>query len=251
MKFKRIIPSLLYRNGRLWKGTNFKDFIDVGDPASQTMVFDAQGADEIQLTNIDGPQGKKIPLDLIKKINTLCRVPIAVGGGITSVEEAMNLFNAGADKIIINTAAFKSPDLIKKSAEALGNQAICVAIDVRFENNQYYIYTHSGTKREDIPLKEALIKFQDLGAGEILLTSIDHEGTLKGYDLDLYRKFGPLVQVPFLVNGGCGRYQDIIDLDRMNLADGYVIGKMLCLRDYDVVRIKAYLTGKQVVTREA
>jgi cyclase len=252
VNFKRIIPTLLLKGTRLAKGTHFRDHVDVGDPVSQAMVYDAQGADELMILDIAAQaEGRRFPSHVIQQINKKCRLPVAVGGGISSVKDAMELFSAGADKIVLNTAAFRTPQLVREIANLMGNQAVNIAIDVREENGRYRIYTEAGTKPQDIDLEDALKTFQDLGAGEFTLTNIDREGTLRGFDLGLYQKVAKVVTVPLIASGGCGRYQDVIDLAANPCVDGFGIGKMLCLRDYDVVRIKAFVRGKNIPTRDA
>jgi cyclase len=216
------------------------------------MIFDAQGADELFLVDIKASREQRtFPIDVVQKIIKKCRLPIAVGGGVRSTSDALKLFEAGADKIVLNSAIFTTPNLVTEVANKIGSQAVNVSIDVKLEDDKYLVYVDCGTRSTSLTLAEAIRRVQDLGAGEITLTSIDREGSLKGFDIELYQQATRLTQVPLIASGGCGRYQDLIDLAQVNGVDGFGIGKMLCLRDYDIVRIKAYIKGKSIKTREA
>lgn len=252
MDFKRIVPTLLLSGKRLVKGTSFNTFVDVGDPVSQSMIFDAQGADEIYLVDISASIDQRtIPSELIRQINKKCRLPIAAGGGIKNVSDALSLFEAGADKVVVNTNFFSNPKMIKGIADTVGSQAVNISIDVKKDTKGYQIYTHSGANLTGMSLKEAIDCAQFYGAGEITLTSIDREGSLRGFDIELYQTVEDSIRLPLIASGGCGRYKDIVDLFENTKVDACGIGKMLSLRDYDVVRIKSYIKGKHVVTRDA
>lgn len=250
---KRIIPVFLLKGKRLVKGTNFQNYIDVGDPLSQAMIYDAQGAEEIVIVDIAASLENRIINPSI--INTMiknCRLPIAAGGGIKSLEDARKCFAAGADKIIINTNAILKPDLIKDLAKEFGSQSIMVSIDVKkTRSNNYELYIFSGLKKVDIELEDALETSINNGAGEILLTSITKEGTLTGFDNDLYKKVRNSVSVPLIASGGAGCYDNIVKLFYETDVDACGIGKMLFLRDYDIVRIKAYLKNNKIFVRDA
>jgi len=250
---KRIIPLFLLSHGRLMKGTNFRDYVDVGDPISQAMIYDAQGADEIIIVDIDATkESRHISTDVIEAMITKCRLPISAGGGIRSVQDATECFKAGADKIVLNTAAVLNPPLVRKLAKEFGSQSVVVSIDVKKgANGSYAIYTDSGKQKHTISLPEYITNTVSAGAGEIMITSIDHEGTLSGFDDSLYRNLRKQVPVSFIASGGAGCYDDIVRLFRGSDCDACALGKMLFLRDYDIVRIKSYLTGRHIVTRDA
>jgi len=249
---KRIIPLFLLKEGRLYKGEKFKNFIDVGDPTSQGMIYDAQGADEIIIVDIEASKKKKI-IDprIITSMITKCRLPIAAGGGIRDVKSAKKCFSAGADKIVVNTHAILNPRLVKEMAMEFGSQSVVVSIDVKKSDSNYDIYIYSGTKKIGIKLEDLIKKFIDCGAGEIIVTCINKEGTMSGFDCNLYSRIRKFISVPLIASGGAGSYDHIVDLFKESDCDACAIGKMIFLRDYDMVRIKSYLKGKNITVREA
>jgi cyclase len=250
---KRIIPIFLVKGVRLVKGTCFKDYVDVGDPVSQAMIYDAQGADEIALVDIDATREKRtINVNVITEMIKKCRLPIAAGGGIGNIDDARKCFRAGADKIIVNTQAVLDPSLIKKLALEFGSQSVLISLDVKKDNNNHYsIYTHSGKRKAKTDLETVIKSSLNNGAGEIMVTSIDKEGTLSGTETDLYKKLRNIVNVPLIASGGVGCYDHMVNLFQETDVDAVGIGKMLFLRDYDVVRIKSYLTDKKIPVRDA
>ena len=235
------------------KGTEFKNYIDVGDPVSQAMIYDAQGADEIIIVDIlASSEGKMINTEIITEMITKCRLPIGAGGGIKTIEDARNCFAAGADKIIVNTQAVLNPHLVKELADEFGSQSVVVSIDVKNDGTgKYDIYVFSGKHKVDVKLEFLLPKLMEYGAGEVIITSIDKEGTLSGFDYELYKIARDLVTVPLISSGGAGCYDDIVKLFKESECDACALGKMLFLRDYDIVRIKSYLKGKKVLVRDA
>jgi cyclase len=250
---KRIIPHFLLKGNRLVKGTNFGGFVDVGDPVSQAMIYDAQGADEIIIVDIDASkEGRIIDTNIIDRMLNQCRLPIGVGGGIRTIDDARRCFGAGADKIIVNTQAVINPAFVSELAAEFGSQSIVVSLDVRRNgtgNNNLYIY--SGKQKIDIMPHDIIKKLVDYGAGEFIITTIDREGTLKGFDCGLHNSIRKIVNVPLIASGGAGSYDDIVGLFKETDSDACAIGKMLFLRDYDIVRIKSYLKSKKVLTRDA
>lgn len=250
---RRIIPLFLLRGKRLVKGTNFKDFVDVGDPISQAMIYDAQGADEIIVVDVESSaKGKIINTEIINNMISKCRLPIGTGGGIKNIEDAKECFNAGADKIVINTHAVLRPTLIRELADEFGSQSVVVSMDVKKnETGDYEIYVFSGIQKVDINISSYIEKAIEYGSGEIMVTSIDKEGTLLGFDYELYAKLREIIPVPMIASGGAGCYDDMVELFKETDSDACAIGKMLFLRDYDIVRIKSYLRGRKVSVREA
>lgn len=250
---KRIIPLFLLKGKRLVKGTNFKDFIDVGDPTSQGMIYDAQGADEIIIVDIEATdQNRIIDPKIINDMIHKCRLPIAAGGGIRDINSARECFAAGADKIVVNTHAVLESDFINQLAREFGSQSIVVSIDVKkSDSSEYNIYINSGRQKTDLKLRPFIKKIIASGAGELIVTSIDKEGTLSGLDYELYKNIRDFVSVPLIASGGVGCYDDMVKLFRETNCDATAIGKMLFLRDYDIVRIKSYIKGKKIMVREA
>ena len=253
MIHKRIIPIFLLKVNRLVKGTQFSNFVDVGDPVSQAMIYDAQGADEIIIVDIDASrEGRIINTNIINEMINKCRLPIGAGGGIKTIEDARKCFEAGADKIVINTSAALNLPLIKGLADEFGAQSVIVSVDVKKNGaGDYDVYILSGNQKTDLNLFEYISKAIECGAGEIIITSIDKEGTLCGFDYDLYQKVKDFVHVPLIASGGAGCYDDMVKLFKETDCDACAIGKMLFLRDYDIVKIKSYLKGRKISVREA
>ncbi len=235
------------------KGTRFSDFVDVGDPVSQAMIYDAQGADELLIVDVEASKtGKMIDTKIISQMIEKCRLPIGAGGGIKTVEDARRCLEAGADKIIINTHAALNFSLVKELACEFGSQSVVGSLDVRKDaNGDYEVYIYSGTRRVIEKLESIIKKLTNYGVGELIVTSIDKEGTLSGFDYDLYKRISSLIPVPLIASGGAGSYDDIARLFKETDCDACAIGKMLFLRDYDIIRIKSYLRGEKVGVREA
>jgi cyclase len=252
MQIKRLIPQLLLRGKRLVKGTRFSDFVDVGDPVSQAMICDAQGAEEIVLVDIDATRrGSCIETEIITRIIQACRLPIAAGGGIRSVHDARKCFRAGADKIVVNTEAIRRPELVRELSREFGSQSVLVSVDVVRKPDGFFVVVESGTKEVANPLSDVIVSLVAAGAGELLVTSVDREGSMSGFDVELYQSYASRLPIPIIASGGAGTYDHIVSLFRETNCDGCCIGKMLCLRDYDIVKIKAYLTGRMVPVRDA
>ena len=187
---KRIIPSLDINNGRVVKGINFIDLVDAGDPVEQAKIYDEQGADELCFLDITASnENRNIILDTVKKTAEKCFMPLTVGGGVRNLDDIRNLLLAGADKVSINTAAVKNKNLVREGAEKFGSQCIVVAVDAKkVKDNKWEIFTHGGRKSTGIDAIKFVQRMASIGAGEILLTSVDRDGTKKGYDLDLTKK---------------------------------------------------------------
>jgi len=250
---KRIIPVFLLKGSRFFKGTNFKEHIDVGDPLSQSMIYDAQGSEEIVIVDIEAStENRLIDTNLITMIVRKCRLPITAGGGIKAIADARKCFDAGADKILVNSHVVKNPDLVRELAVEFGSQSVVVSIDVR-KNAQggHDAFTFSGTEKTNISIENVIEKVIENCAGELLVTSIDNEGTMSGFDYELYKKIRDLVPVPLIASGGSGCYDHMVRLFNETGVEACGLGKMLFLRDYDIVRIKAYLKGKGVFVRDA
>ena len=201
----RIIPCLDVKDGRVVKGINFVDLVDAGDPGQQARYYSENGADEICFLDITASIEKRNTiLSVVKKTAEEVFIPLTVGGGITSVENIRNLLKAGADKVSINTAAINNPNIVKKSAEHFGSQCIVVAVDVKKIGNQWLVHSHGGTVNREIEALSWLEKLQNLGAGEILLTSMDRDGTKSGFDLEILSKANKVLSIPIIASGGAG-----------------------------------------------
>jgi cyclase len=208
----RVIPTLLLKGKGLVKGESFKDHKYVGDPINAVNIFNSKEADELAVLDVTATsEGRTIPLAVVEQLADECLMPFAVGGGISNVDQMRDLLYAGAEKIILNTAAFKDPRLVAKAAERFGVQCIVVSIDVgRDLFKRSRCYTHSGTKKSDLDPVEAAKLFESQGAGEILLTSIEREGRREGFDLDLVRRVSEAVNIPVIASGGAKDFSDLL-----------------------------------------
>jgi len=209
----RIIPCLLIKNGVLVKGKNFINHRYVGDPINAVRIFNTKEVDEIIFLDISATlENKKLSLKLIEDITDECYVPFAVGGGIQSVEEIKNILYAGAEKVCLNTIVFENPELVRLASNKFGSQAIVVAIDVKKNSNGCYdVYSHAGTKKINCNLLDHIKKVESLGAGEILINSIDKDGTKTGYDKELLTMVSDVVNIPVIASGGASSIEDFKD----------------------------------------
>ncbi|MEO6772328.1 MAG: imidazole glycerol phosphate synthase subunit HisF [Kofleriaceae bacterium] len=214
---RRIIPCLDVKDGRVVKGINFLQLRDAGDPVEQAAAYDLQGADEVCFLDISAsPEGRSTLVDVVARTADQVFVPLTVGGGVRTVDDAERLLLAGADKIAVNTAAIRDPRLITEISARFGNQAIVVAVDAKRHDRGWGVFSHGGRTAEDLDALEWCKRCADLGAGELLVTSMDRDGTGKGYDLELIRAVATAVSIPVIASGGVGKLDD--------LADGLVAG---------------------------
>ncbi len=205
MLAKRIIPCLDIKDGRVVKGVNFVNLRDAGDPVEQARLYDAQGADELVFLDISAThEGRKTTLELVSRVAETVFMPLAVGGGIREVDDMRNLLLAGADKVSVNSAAVKRPELLSEGAMRFGAQCIVLAIDARRKGSSWEVYVNGGRAPTGIDAVEWAVRGVQLGAGEILLTSMDSDGTLAGYDIALTRRISESVSVPVIASGGAG-----------------------------------------------
>jgi cyclase len=206
MLAKRIIPCLDIKDGRVVKGVNFVNLRDAGDPVEQARLYDAQGADELVFLDISAThEGRKTTLDLVSRVAETVFMPLAVGGGIREVEDMRNLLLAGADKVSVNSAAVRRPELLSEGASRFGAQCIVLAIDARKNASGWEVFVNGGRIPTGRDAVEWAVRAVELGAGEILLTSMDADGTLAGYDIELTRTIAEAVSVPVIASGGAGR----------------------------------------------
>ena len=248
---KRIIPCLDIKNGRVIKGINFVGLVDAGDPVEQAKIYDEQGADEICFLDITASnENRNIILDTVKKTAEKCFTPLTVGGGIRSIEDINNLLLAGADRVSINTAAVNNEYLVRKSAEKFGSQCIVVAVDVKKVSvNKWEIFTHGGRKSTGIDVLKFVKKIQSLGAGEILLTSMDRDGTKKGYDLDLTKKVSKLVNIPVIASGGVGNLEHLHQGIKIGKASAVLAASIFHFGEHTILEAKQYLDSKGIPVR--
>jgi cyclase len=220
MLAKRIIPCLDIKDGRVVKGVNFVNLRDAGDPVEQARLYDQQGADELVFLDISATQeGRKTTLDLVSRVAETVFMPLTVGGGIREVDDMRNLLIAGADKISINSAAINRPELLSEGAAKFGSQCIVLAIDARKNGSSWEVYVSGGRTPTGMDAVGWAIRGVELGAGEILLTSMDSDGTLAGYDIELTRIIADMVSVPVIASGGAGMIEHFAEVLTKGNAD--------------------------------
>lgn len=207
----RVIPCLDVANGRVVKGVNFVDLKDAGDPVEQAQAYDAAGADELCFLDISAShEGRGTLLDIVRRTAAVCFMPLTVGGGVRSAEDARALLLAGADKVAVNSAAVERPELVAEIAQRFGSQCVVASVDARATGDGWEIFTHGGRRATGIDAVEHAVRLADLGAGELLVTSMDGDGTKRGYDLDLTRTIADAVRVPVIASGGVGTLDHLV-----------------------------------------
>ena len=248
---KRIIPCLDVKDGRVVKGINFVDLIDAGDPVEQASIYNQNGADEICFLDITASSDKRnILLDTVKKTAECCFVPLTVGGGVRSIQDIRKLLLAGADKVSINTAAIKNPELIKESANKFGSQCIVVAIDAKkTKDNTWEVFTHGGREPTNLNALEFAKLAQENGAGEILLTSMDRDGTKEGYDIELTKKISSSLNIPVIASGGVGNLEHLKDGIIKGGSSAVLAASIFHFGEYSIKEAKEYLKKENVPVR--
>ena len=250
MLAKRIIPCLDVKEGRVVKGVNFVNLIDAGDPVENAKVYDEQGADELVFLDITASYEKRgIMIDVVRRTAETVFMPLTVGGGIRTVEDIRNLLNAGADKVSINTAAVKNPELVKEGAKIFGSQCIVVAIDAKRKGDSWEVYIHGGRTPTGIDAVEWAKNVVDLGAGEILLTSMDRDGTKQGYDVELTRAISEAVSVPVIASGGAGTKEHFYEGLVYGKADAVLAASVFHFKEMTIGELKEFLKDKGVSVR--
>ncbi|MBN1445567.1 MAG: imidazole glycerol phosphate synthase subunit HisF [Candidatus Omnitrophica bacterium] len=237
----RVIPCLDVKEGRVVKGVHFENLIEAGDPVEHAAFYSGERADELVFLDISATiEGRKTMVDVVKKVSEVVFIPLTVGGGITSLQDIEKLLKAGADKISINTSAVKTPGLIKEGAEKFGSQCIVVAIDGKQSASGWEVCIESGKTPTGIEVKEWAKKVEGLGAGEILLTSIDMDGTQKGYDIQMTRTVADNVRVPVIASGGAGTLEHMSTIVKEGKASAVLLASLLHFRKYTIAEIKNY-----------
>jgi cyclase len=248
---KRIIPCLDITGGRVVKGINFVNIRDAGDPVEWARKYDHDGADELVFLDITATSDDRQTLiEVVEKISDEIFIPFTVGGGIRTVKDMQNILKAGADKISINTAAVKNPDLIGEGAAHFGTQCIVVAVDAKREGRGFKVYVRGGRDRTDIDVLEWCTRAEDLGAGELLVTSMDRDGTKNGYDIDLLRKITSLVSIPVIASGGCGSLSHLYDAIALGGASAVLAASIFHYGEFTIAEAKAFLNKRGVNIRE-
>ena len=251
MLAKRIIPCLDVRDGKVVKGVNFVGIREVGEPVECAMEYERQGADEICFLDITAThEGRHTMVDVVKKTAEHVFIPLTVGGGIGSVEDFREILRAGADKVSVNSAAVKNPELISQAAEIFGSQCVVVAIDAkRDEKGQFHVVIHGGRKDTGLDVAEWAKKCQELGAGEILLTSMDTDGCKRGFDLELLQAVCSVVNIPVIASGGCGKLEHFSQVFEETEADAALAASLFNFRELTVKEVKEHMAEHKIPVR--
>jgi len=249
---KRIIPCLDVKGGRVVKGVNFLGLRDAGDPVEVAAMYDEQGADEVTFLDITASHEKRnIIIHVVERTAEQVFMPLTVGGGIRNIDDIRDLLNAGADKVSINTSAVEDPDFVKRSSDRFGSQCIVVAIDAKRKNgkDEWEVFTYGGRRLTGLDACKWAKQVEELGAGEILLTSMDCDGTKKGYDIQLTRRISESVNIPVIASGGAGNLEHLYEALADGKADAVLAASIFHYREYTIREAKAYLRDKGISVR--
>lgn len=246
---KRIIPTLLLSNGRMVKGKQFDNFRDTGDPVSAARIYNAQNADELFFLDIDANR-KGSAFDILEKtvhaVSAECFMPLSVGGGVDSIEKMRRLLLAGADKISITTAAHTTPDLIGEAANLFGRQCVVVGLDVKVENGNYFLYSHCGRQKSTKSLRDFVLEMTERGAGEFVMNSIDNDGMMNGYDLQLAKEVRRYTDRPLIIAGGAGTFMHLVDAFKEAQVDAVACASLFHFGDNNPIRARSYLLNQGI-----
>jgi len=246
----RIIPCLDVKNGRIVKGINFVDLKDAGDPVEQAKIYSDGGADEICFLDITASnENRNTIYDVVERTSKKCFVPLIVGGGVRGVDDINKLLNCGADKVSINTAAVQNSEIIIESSKKFGSQCIVVAIDAKKNGNKWEIFTHGGRNNTGIDAVEFAKKMENSGAGELLVTSMDRDGTQIGYDNDLMFKISSTVNIPTIASGGVGSLDHLVDGIKLGNASAVLAASIFHYGKHTIKEAKKYLNSKGIPVR--
>lgn len=247
----RIIPCLDVKNGRVVKGVNFVNLIDAGDPVEQAKAYEQQGADELVFLDITASSDNRaIMRDVVERTASECFMPLTVGGGLRTLEDIRLMLNAGADKVSLNTSAITNPDLVSQASAKFGNQCIVVAIDAKRDGeNKWSVYTHGGRNKTELDAVEWAREVERRGAGEILLTSMDADGTKDGYDIALTRAVSDAVTIPVIASGGCGTLQHMVDVVKDGGASAVLAASVFHFGTYTIKQAKRKLAKNGIPAR--
>ena len=250
MLAKRIIPCLDVKGGRVVKGTQFVNLKDAGDPVENARAYDEQGADEIAFLDITASHEKRdILLDVVRRAAEEIFIPLTVGGGVRRLEDIRNLLRAGADKVSVNTAAVKDPPFIEKASKRFGSQCVVIAIDAKRKGEGWEVYTHGGRVPTGIDAVLWAKQMEEMGAGEILLTSMDRDGTKDGYDIELTRTIAEAVSIPVIASGGVGTLEHLYEGLVLGKASAVLAASIFHYREYSIAQVKSFLKEKGVTVR--
>jgi cyclase len=246
----RIIPCLDVNNGRVVKGINFVDLVDAGDPVEQAKLYDRMGADELCFLDITAShEDRDTMFDVVARTAEKCFMPVTVGGGVRTLEDIRKLLLAGADKVSINTAAIYNPIFVEEAAKKFGRQCIVVAIDAKRAGNNFEIFTHGGRQETGIDAVNWAGRMESLGAGEILLTSMDRDGSKNGFDIELTRSIADAVSIPVIASGGVGTLDHLVDGVIKGHASAVLAASIFHFGTYNIAEAKAYMKNAGVAVR--
>ncbi len=250
MLTKRIIPCLDIKDGRTVKGVNFVELRDAGDPVEQASIYAREGADELVFLDISATiEKRKTLVELVKRVAAQINIPFTVGGGISSIEDVSALLASGADKITINSSAVQDPSLIDRLALEFGSQCIVVAIDTRWVGNQHLVHTHGGRQATEIETIGWAKQVQERGAGEIMLTSMDHDGTKAGFACELTSRISSLLNIPIIASGGAGKEGDFVDVFTNGKADAALAASIFHFNEIRIPVLKQFLRDNNIPIR--
>ena len=250
MLCKRIIPCLDIKDGKTVKGVNFVDLRDAGDPVELAQLYSDKGADELVFLDITATvEKRKTLVELVRNVAKQINIPFTVGGGISSKEDVSALLNAGADKISINSSAVKNPDLINELSNEFGAQCVVVAIDSRYVNGEHIVHVKGGREATEVRTIPWAKEVQERGAGEILLTSMDHDGTKGGFAIELTGKLTKMLHIPVIASGGAGNMEHFADIFADNNADAALAASIFHFKEIDIPDLKNYLKNKEIPVR--
>lgn len=247
---KRIIPCLDVDKGRVVKGTNFVDIVDAGDPVEIAQKYDNEGADEITFLDITAShEGRNNILSVVERVADEVFIPLTVGGGVKKFDDVRNLLSVGADKVTINTAAVNDPNIINNVTDKIGRQCIVIAVDVKKIDDDYIVFTHGGRTQTDLKAFDWCLDCQQRGAGEILLTSMDKDGTKDGFDIEILRKISNNVNIPVIASGGAGNLDHLYQAIVKGNADAVLAASIFHFGEYTISQAKEYLKAKGILVR--
>lgn len=250
MVAKRIIPCLDIDDNRTVKGVNFLNLVDAGDPIELAKIYSDEGADELVFLDITATKDKRKTIaKLAEKISENINIPFTVGGGIKSLEDASSLLRNGADKISINTQAVKTPNLVNEISLKFGNQCVVVAIDAKFINDSWFVYLVGGREKTKIKLIDWALEVQDRGAGEILFTSMNNDGTKSGFALEILQQLSDRLTIPVIASGGAGTIQDFVDVFNIGNADAALAASVFHFKEIEIRNLKESLVKNNIKVR--
>jgi imidazole glycerol-phosphate synthase subunit HisF len=251
MLAKRIIPCLDVKDGRTVKGVNFENLRDAGDPVELARIYAEQGADELVFLDISATlEKRKTLVDMVKRVAATLNIPFTVGGGISSIEDVSVMLNAGAEKVSINSSAVKNPNLVNELAREFGSQCVVVAIDTRNVNGTNLVHTHGGTKPTELITEIWAKEVQDRGAGEILLTSMDHDGVKTGFANEVTSLLSENLHIPIIASGGAGSMEHFYDTFTVGKADAGLAASIFHFKEIGIPELKKYLSDRGVTIRK-